>query len=253
MQNIHYRNYRLHGHSHPAVVSTTQQSLCLAPNRSGFLPMKKRLRAPTLARRKCESAHAALPFMTSVATVISSTDVAGTPLPPSPTPPTLCSLPVTTPPLHRQRLSHKQEHLHSLPNRKLAIRYKPPTPPTSAKISPPLQSLDKSRDKRAETIRAYRAQLQSYFAPRRNNVSLIGRKMTPVLRSSNQLLSNSVKTKLMSEKDGEESEATSQKRVRFSDQLGFPLVRNMTPNYRRKHSYILRWLETAGRTSQALM
>lgn len=49
-----------------------------------------------------------------------------------------------------------------------------------------------------------------------------------------------------------ETEPVSQKRVRFSDQIGLPLVRNATPNYRRKHSYILRWLETAGRPAKSL-
>lgn len=44
-----------------------------------------------------------------------------------------------------------------------------------------------------------------------------------------------------------DTEGASQKKVRFSDQIGLPLVRNATPNYRRKHSYILRWLETAGK------
>lgn len=46
-------------------------------------------------------------------------------------------------------------------------------------------------------------------------------------------------------------EASSQKRVRFSDQMGLPLVRNLTPSYRKKHAYILRWLETAQQLPKA--
>ena len=254
LQNFHYRSYRLHGHSHPAVASGAQNSFRLTPSRAGFLPIEKR-RKPPMTLRHCESARPAQPYMTPVATFMTSDDVTGAPSIASPTPPTMRSFPVTKPKLHRQRLTHKQ---HSARKARLTIRYKPPTPPTSANNSPsPPASARAEFDRKLETLRSYRAQLQSYFAPRRGEVSLIGRKMAPVLRvvpvTSRSTQKSAESARKSPVKKTDDTETTSQKRVHFSDQLGFPLVRNMTPNYRRKHSYILRWLETAGRTSQGLV
>ena len=210
-----------------------------------------------MIRKKYESS---LPLMTPVATFVTCDDVTGASSTASPTPPTLRSLPMTKPKLHRQRLTHERNARSSFNNR-LVIRYKPPTPPTattprksaSKSASPPVSA----RTDFERRSKSYRAQLQSYFVPRRGDVSLIGRKMAPVLRvpsSSARIPANSAASdQNQREKKNEEAEVASQKRVHFSDQVGFPLVRNMTPNYRRKHSYILRWLETAGRTSQALV
>jgi len=256
LQSFHYRNYRLHGHSHPAVVSGAQNSLSLTPSRTGFLPIETRRKSSPMSRRNYESAHhpSSLPYMAPVATFVTSADVTGSSPIASPTPPTLRSLPVTKPKIHRQRLTHK----HCLSSKsRLVIRYKPPTPPLSVNKSPsPPTSARPDFDRRSETIKSYRAQLQSYFAPRRGDVSLVGHKMAPVLRvlpaSNRSEEKRAESARKASEKRSDETEVTSQKRVHFSDQLGFPLVRNMTPNYRRKHSYILRWLETAGRTSQVL-
>ena len=208
-----------------------------------------------MSRRHCESAHPTLPYMTSVATFVTSDDVTGTSSAASPTPPTLRSLPVTKPKLHRQRLTHQRDYAAKT---RLTIRYKPPTPPMSLSKSPsPPTSARADFDRRSETVKSYRAQLQSYFTPRRGDVHLIGRKMAPVLRTlpatGGLKQKRAESAQITSDKKNDDGEVMSQKRVHFSDQLGFPLVRNMTPNYRRKHSYILRWLETAGRTSQGLL
>lgn len=250
MKSFHYRSYRLHGHSHPAVVSSTQSALCLTPSKSGFLPLDRRRRGTSIERQSTGSAHSSLPYSTSVATFITRDDVTGEIT--SPTPPTMRSLPVTKTRPHRQLLTHKRS-AQSAGGPKLVTCYKPPTPPLSGR-SPTSQTAPLLQDpnRRLQTLKTYRAQLQSYFSPRRGDVSLIGRKMAPVLRvlpaSSRSTITKPENVKKLDN----DVEVTSQKRVRFSDQLGFPLVRNMTPNYRRKHSYILRWLETAGRTTQAM-
>lgn len=85
------------------------------------------------------------------------------------------------------------------------------------------------------------------------NPATQARKMAPVLRVVPALPRTAYPSVAKKHpKSPIETEPVSQKRVRFSDQIGLPLVRNATPNYRRKHSYILRWLETAGRPAKSI-
>nr|XP_039272057.1 uncharacterized protein LOC120346396 [Styela clava] len=81
------------------------------------------------------------------------------------------------------------------------------------------------------------------------------RKMAPVLRvipAFPQTSKIQQQRRVKVAKSPVDTEGASQKKVRFTDQIGLPLVRNATPNYRRKHSYILRWLETAGRPAKTI-
>ena len=252
MKSFHYRNYRLHGQSHPSVLCTTKAALRLTPSKSESPSLDKRRRGASFSYRSAESVHSALPYTTSVATIVTRDDFSRTKSIRSPSPPALQSLPVTKTRQHKQ-LSIPNKGTQSAVGSKLLTRYKPPTPPLSG-------HLPKSRNfvtnlhtvRRPQTLKTYQTQVQSYFAPRRGDVSLIGRKMVPVLR----VLPTSKRTRLKEAegvlKSESNAEITSQKKVRFSDQMGFPLARCMTPNYQRKHSYILRWLETAGSTAQAM-
>ncbi|CAK8691285.1 unnamed protein product [Clavelina lepadiformis] len=260
--DYHHRGNRLYNHAHPAVVSTTQQLLCLTPSKSGVRSLKN-------GRQRSDVSIPSLPKFieadrgfASVATFVTSDNVMDSTLT-SPTPPvTHRSLPASKSPRfyynHSKNTTPGSRGLYKLSSAKSLfekkLSFKPPTPPVGQVRQP-------SKIK-SENLRNYRAQLESYFGPRRSDMNVIARKMAPVLRvlpvSGRVIIREQNRSRLQNIQSNEKSnndyddEVSSQKRVRFTDQIGLPLVRNMTPNYRRKHSYILRWLETAGRSAHSL-
>jgi len=232
MRGAQYPGSRMSNYSYPSVISSTQQILCLTPTMS-----------PVPSRNSARLQYIKRPSLVSGENLLRTTPISRRKFVPgpsdkSPSPPhTARSLPFIS--------QTNEQYKHT---GKLTITAHSLLKPNSARsVSKPVS--------RTEHLQQFRAQLESYLGPKRKETSIVARKMAPVLRVVPAGAQLSARSRASVEKYKtplEDSEEAMQKRVHFSDQLGLPLTRSMTPNYRRKHSYILRWLETAGRSVQPL-
>nr|XP_026692880.1 uncharacterized protein LOC113474741 [Ciona intestinalis] len=238
LQNFYYRGNRLHNYGYPSVISSTQQLLALTPTKLGVSPIWRRGAQHNRSARRRSSAKDLLPPMTSW-----NSDVTKQGKSPSP-----ISRGSSVLRLHSNK--HSARTTPALPSTPQPVK-----PDVNVKVSATQASILGSTPIKVRSIQAYHDQMRSYFGPRRNNdPNFVARKMAPVLRVVPATTRLWVRETSDPKPKVQKPEASdnSQKRVRFSDQMGLPLVRNMTPNYRRKHSYILRWLETAGRPIQPM-